>query len=55
MRWSHQMFKRNKGNQIVMTPAEREVALKRMDETIKRFYSSAIQIGNHPPSLNSPG
>lgn len=31
-----------------MTPAERDVALKRMDETIQRFYSSAIQIGNHP-------
>ena len=31
-----------------MTPSERDVALRRMDETIKRFYSSAIQIGNHP-------
>jgi len=31
-----------------MTPAERDVALKRMDETIQRFYGSAIQIGNHP-------
>ncbi len=32
----------------MMTPAEREVALKRMDETIRRFYGSAVQIGNHP-------
>ena len=32
----------------MMTPAERDVALQRMDETIKRFYSSARQIGNHP-------
>ena len=31
-----------------MTPEERDVALKRMDETIQRFYSSAVQIGNHP-------
>lgn len=31
-----------------MTPAERDVALQRMDETIKRFYSAAVQIGNHP-------
>lgn len=32
----------------MMTPAEREVALKRMDETIARFYGAAVQIGNHP-------
>lgn len=31
-----------------MTKAERELALRRMDETIARFYSSAVQIGNHP-------
>lgn len=31
----------------MMTHAEREIALQRMDETIKRFYSSARQIGNH--------
>ncbi|MDB5930978.1 MAG: hypothetical protein JWR60_2685 [Polaromonas sp.] len=31
-----------------MTPAERDIALQRMDETIKRFYSAAVQIGNHP-------
>lgn len=31
-----------------MTPAERDFALKRMDETIHRFYSAALQIGNHP-------
>lgn len=31
----------------MMTPGEREVALKRMDETIRRFYGSAVQIGNH--------
>ncbi len=30
------------------TTEEREVALKRMDETIARFYGSAVQIGNHP-------
>ncbi|MFZ3139150.1 hypothetical protein [Polaromonas sp.] len=31
-----------------MNPAERDVALQRMDETIGRFYSAAVQIGNHP-------
>lgn len=31
-----------------MNHEERDVALKRMDEAIKRFYSSAVQIGNHP-------
>lgn len=31
-----------------MTPAEREIALTRMEEAIKRFYASAVQIGNHP-------
>ena len=32
----------------MMTAPEREVALQRMDETIRRFYSAATQIGNHP-------
>ena len=32
----------------MMTVQERETALKRMDETVSRFYSSAVQIGNHP-------
>ena len=32
----------------MMTPQEREIALQRMDETIKRFYGAAIQIRNHP-------
>ncbi|KAF1003879.1 MAG: hypothetical protein GAK28_04342 [Luteibacter sp.] len=32
----------------MMTEQERASALARMDETIRRFYSSAIQIGNHP-------
>lgn len=32
----------------MMTPSERAQALKRMVDTISRFYSSAIQIGNHP-------
>ena len=32
----------------MMTPAERELALHRMQETVNRFYSAAIQIGNHP-------
>lgn len=32
----------------MMTAQERNNALARMDETIRRFYSSAIQIGNHP-------
>lgn len=36
------------GKRIVMTPAERDVALQRMDEAINRFYSAAVQIGNHP-------
>ena len=31
-----------------MTSAERDIALQRMDEAIKRFYSAAVQIGNHP-------
>ena len=32
----------------MMNFSEREVALQRMDETIKRFYSSAVQIHCHP-------
>ncbi len=32
----------------MMTPDERELALKRMDETVNRFYGAAVQIGNHP-------
>lgn len=32
----------------MMTSSEREVALQRMDETIRRFYSTAVQIGCHP-------
>lgn len=32
----------------MMTAQERELALKRMDETVSRFYGSAVQIGNHP-------
>lgn len=32
----------------MMNPKERELALQRMDETINRFYSAAVQIGNHP-------
>lgn len=32
----------------MMTPEERELALKRMNEAISRFYSAAVQIGNHP-------
>jgi hypothetical protein len=32
----------------MMTAQERELALKKMDETVSRFYSSAVQIGNHP-------
>ena len=32
----------------MMRAPKREVALQRMDETIRRFYSAAIQIGNHP-------
>lgn len=31
-----------------MTPSERNTALKLMNDTIHRFYCSAIQIGNHP-------
>jgi plasmid replication initiation protein len=31
-----------------MNHAERELALQRMGEAISRFYSSAVQIGNHP-------
>jgi hypothetical protein len=27
---------------------ERELALQRMDETIRRFYGAAVHIGNHP-------
>lgn len=32
----------------MMNHEEREVALRRMDDVIKRFYSAAVQIGNHP-------
>lgn len=32
----------------MMTPSEREVALTQMGEAIRCFYSSAVQIGNHP-------
>lgn len=32
----------------MMTAQERELALKKMDEIVSRFYSSAVQIGNHP-------
>jgi plasmid replication initiation protein len=32
----------------MMNSSERKVALQRMDETIRRFYSAAVQIGNHP-------
>lgn len=31
-----------------MNQTEREVTLRRMDETITRFYGSAVQIGTHP-------
>lgn len=31
-----------------MTPAEREIALKKMQETSNAFYRSAVEIGNHP-------
>jgi len=31
-----------------MSATERERALQRMDEAIRRFYSEAVQIGNHP-------
>jgi plasmid replication initiation protein len=32
----------------MMSAPERELALKRMEEAIRRFYSAAVQIGNHP-------
>ena len=32
----------------MMTPEERELALRRMNETVDRFYGAAVQIGNHP-------
>ena len=32
----------------MMNHAERELALERMDQTIRRFHSAAIGIGNHP-------
>lgn len=32
----------------MMPPTERELALKRMDEAVSRFYGAAVQIGNHP-------
>lgn len=32
----------------MLTPKERLVALARMDEAIRRFYSNAVQIGVHP-------
>lgn len=32
----------------MMSEQERRVALERMDQAIGRFYSAAIQIGNHP-------
>lgn len=32
----------------MMDSEERESTLRRMDETIRRFYSAAVQIGNHP-------
>ena len=31
-----------------MNHAERELALERMDQTIRRFYSAALGIGNPP-------
>lgn len=31
-----------------MNEREREVALRRMDLAVKRFYGEAVQIGNHP-------
>ena len=32
----------------MMSERERQVALERMDQAISRFYSAAVQIGNHP-------
>ena len=32
----------------MMTAAERETALQRMDEAIGRFYGTAVNIGCHP-------
>ena len=32
----------------MMTPTERDFALKRMNDAVDRFYSAAVQIGNHP-------
>lgn len=32
----------------MLTPADREVALKKMDEAVNRFYSAAVQTANHP-------
>jgi len=31
-----------------MSERERRIALERMDQAISRFYSAAVQIGNHP-------
>ena len=31
-----------------MTGRERELALTKMDEIIRRFYGAAVQVGNHP-------
>jgi hypothetical protein len=32
----------------MMTSKEREIALKRMQQTADEFYRSAVSIGNHP-------
>ncbi len=32
----------------MMTPDEREFALKQMDKVVNGFYGAAIRIGNHP-------
>ena len=32
----------------MMTPDEREFALKQMDQVVSGFYGAAIRIGNHP-------
>lgn len=32
----------------MMLPSERDLALEQMDEAIRRFYLSAVKIGNHP-------